>query len=54
MMNRSGPWCAGFLLPDGGYAVVPQFAARTVGLFAATILPFIVGSVASRRREVRA
>jgi cyanate permease len=54
MMNRSGPWCAGFLSPDGGCAVVPQFAARTVGLIAATILLFIVGYIASRRREVRA
>jgi hypothetical protein len=52
MMNRSGPWCAGFLSPDGGCAVVPQFAARTV--IAATLLLFIVGYIASRRREVRA
>ena len=49
MMNRSGPWCAGFLSPDGG-AVVPQ----TVGLIAATIQLFIVGYVATRRQKVRA
>lgn len=45
MMNRSGPWCAGFPSPDGGCAVVPQLAARTVGLIAATIRLFIVGYV---------
>ena len=47
MTNRSGLWCAGFLLSDGGCAVVPQFAARTVGLIAATILLFVAGYGAS-------
>lgn len=56
MMNRSGPWCAGFLflLPDGGCAVVPQVAARTIGLIAATIRVFVAGYVAFQRRGVRA
>ena len=54
MMNQSGPWCAGFLSPDGGCAVVPQFAVRTAELIAATILLFVAGYVAFQRREVRA
>ena len=47
MMNRSGPWCAGFLLPDGGCAVVRNLRPRTVGLIAATILLFVAGYGAS-------
>jgi hypothetical protein len=54
MMNLSGPWCAGFLSPEGGCAVKPQFVARTVGLIAAIVRLFIVRYVALRRREVRA
>lgn len=54
MMNRSGPWCAGFLLSDGGCAVVPQVAARTIKLIAATIRLFVAGYVAFQRRGVRA